>query len=83
MGVFMLCGLLATLGWEGMTGLLVLISNVWTMEDAKEYRDTSTNMGLLGSQGQSLPLKPAAISLREERARWEWPRRTLSAGRRV
>ncbi len=83
MGVFTLCGLLATLGWGSMTGLLVLISKAWPMEDVKEYRDARTNTGLLGSRGQSRPPKPAAVSFREERARWEWPRRTSPAGRCV
>jgi hypothetical protein len=71
MGVFTLCGLLATLGWGGMTGLIVLISKVWSMEDAREYKDASTNMGSLGSQGRAQLLKPMVISPREESARWE------------
>jgi hypothetical protein len=51
MGVFMLCGLLATLGWGGMTGLIVLTSKVWPTEDIKEYRDASTNTRLPGGSG--------------------------------
>jgi hypothetical protein len=81
MGVFTLCGFLATLGWGGMTSVLVLTAKVCASEAVKEYRDTSTNTGVLGSRGQSRPLKPAAVSFREERARWEWPRRATSAGR--
>ncbi len=83
MGVFTLCRLLATLGWGGMTGLIVLISKVWPMEDAREYKDATTNTGSLSSQGRVRPLKPAVISPQEERARWEWPRRTVLASRRV
>ncbi len=70
-----------------MTGLLVLISKVWPVKPVKECRDMSTNTGPLGnrgrSRGRSRPLKPAVASFREERARWEWPRRTLPAGRQV
>ncbi len=83
MGVFTLCRFLATLGWGGMSGLLVLIAKVWPVKPVKECRDVSTNTGVLGSQGQSRPLKPSAVSFREKRARWEWPRRMTPAGRQV
>jgi hypothetical protein len=83
MGVFTLCGLLATLGWGGMTDLIVLISKVWSVEETREYKDASTNTGSLGGQGQAGPLKPAVISPQEERARREWPRKTVLASRRV
>jgi hypothetical protein len=55
-------------------------SKVWPVKPLRN-RDTSTNTGVLGSRGQSRPLKPAAVSFREERARWEWPRRATSADR--
>jgi hypothetical protein len=83
MGVFTLCGLLATLGWGGMTGLIMVISKVWPVEEAREHKDVSTSTGSLDRQSQAQLLKPAVISPREERARLEWPRRTVSATRRV
>jgi hypothetical protein len=64
-----------------MTSVLVLTAKVWPVKPVKESRDTSTNTGVLGSRGQSRPLKPAVVSFREERARWEWPRRATLAGR--
>ncbi len=83
MGVLTLCRLLATLGWGGMTGLIVVISKVWSKEEAKEHKDVSTSKGLLNRQGQAQLPRPTVVSPREERARWEWPRRTVLATRRV
>jgi hypothetical protein len=83
MGVFTLCGFLATLGWGGMTSILVLTAKVWPMKPVKECRDASTNTGVLGSRGRSRSLKPAEVSLREGRVRWEWPRRATPAGRQI
>jgi hypothetical protein len=79
MGVFTLCGFLATLGWGGMTSVLVLTAKAWPAKPIKESRDTSTNTRVIGSRRRSRPLKPAAVSFREERARWEWPRRAVPA----
>jgi hypothetical protein len=81
MGVFMLCGLLTTLGWGGMTGLIVVISKVWPTEEIKEHKDASTSTGSLDKQGQAQLPKPAVVSPLEERGRWEWPRRTVLATR--
>jgi hypothetical protein len=65
MGVFTLCGFLATLGWGGMTSVLVLTAKVWPVKPVKEYRDTSTNTGVLGSRGQSSSLLRSASERRE------------------
>jgi hypothetical protein len=83
MGVFTLCGLLAILGWGGLTGLIIAISKAWPMEKAREFKEVSTSMGSLDRQGQAQVFKLAVVSPREERARWEWPRRTVSATRHV
>jgi hypothetical protein len=83
MGVFTLCGLLATLGWGGMTGLIVVISKIWPSEEVKEHKDVSTSTRSLDGQGQMQQAKAAVMSPQEERARWEWPRRTVLATRRV
>lgn len=80
MGVFTLCGLLATLGWGG---LVMVISKAWSVEEVKKLRDVSTSTGSLDRHNRAQLPKPVVISPQEERARWEWPRRTVSATRRV
>ncbi len=43
----------------------------------KESSDASTNTNMLDSHGASRPFKPALVSFRDERARWEWLRRAV------
>jgi hypothetical protein len=83
MGVFTLCGLLAALGWGGLTGILVITTKAWTTRPPSEATDTSTSTEEAAPGGPVCPLKQAALSFRDERARWEWPRRTAPAGRRA
>jgi hypothetical protein len=84
MGVFTLCYFLATLGWgRGVTSILVITAKAWSTEPIKESMDASTNTDVPGNRGISRPLKPAAVSFRDKRARWEWPRRAMSVGRRI
>jgi hypothetical protein len=45
-----------------MTGLIVIISKVWPMEEAKEHKDASTSTGSLNRQGQAQLPKPAVVS---------------------
>jgi hypothetical protein len=45
MGVFRLCGVLATLGWGGITSILVMTAKAWTTKPIKESLDVSTNTG--------------------------------------
>jgi hypothetical protein len=66
MGVFTLCGFLATLGWGEMTSVLVLTATAWPAKPIKESRDVSTHTGVLGNRRRSRPLKPATVSFREE-----------------
>jgi hypothetical protein len=54
-GVFTLCGILATLGLGGMTGLIVVICKVWPSEEVKEHKDVSNSAGSLNRQGQAQP----------------------------
>jgi hypothetical protein len=66
MGVFTLCGLLATLGWGGMTGLIVVTSKIWPSKGVKEHKDVSTSTRSLDGQGQTQQTKAAVMSPREE-----------------
>jgi hypothetical protein len=83
MGVFTLCGFLATLSWGGVTSVLVLTARAWPTKPIKEFSDASTNTEMPSSRGVNCLPKPTAISFRDERARWEWPRRVVLVGRRV
>jgi hypothetical protein len=42
-GVFTLCGLLATLGWGGVTSILVITAKAWTAKLSEKGTDASTN----------------------------------------
>jgi hypothetical protein len=83
MGMFTLCGVLTTLRWGGVTSLLIITTKAWTTKPLKENLNASTNTETLSSRGASRLLKPTSVSFRDERARWEWPRRTVPVSRRV
>ncbi len=83
MGVFTLCGALATLSWGGVTSMLVMTAKAWATKPIKESLDESTNTETLSNNGTNRLLKPATVSFRDKRTRWEWPRRTVPVGRWV
>jgi hypothetical protein len=83
MGIFTLCGLLVTLGWGRVTSMLVISAKAWTTKPPKENSDASTSTEGLGNNNVTRQFKPTMLSFRDERARWEWPRRTVSLGRRA
>jgi hypothetical protein len=70
MGVFTLCGVLATLGWGGVTSILVITAKAWTTKPSKESSDASTITDMPSRHGVSRPLKPSAVTFRDKRARW-------------
>ncbi len=62
-----------------MTSILVITAKAWTTKPPKMGTDVSTSTaGLVGGDTACL-FKPATLSFRDERARWEWPRRTVPA----
>jgi hypothetical protein len=83
MGIFTLSGLLATLGWGGVTSMLVISAKEWTTKPPKENSEASTSTEGLGNNNATRQFKPTMLSFRDERARWEWPRRTVPLGRRA
>jgi hypothetical protein len=83
MGVFTLCGLLATLGWGGIASILVVAAKAWATKPPNKGMDSSTSTGELVGSDAARPLKSAMLSFMDERARWEWPRRTVPLGRRA
>jgi hypothetical protein len=83
LGVFTLCGLLAMLGWGGITSILVVTAKAWTTKLPSKGMDVSTSTGELAGDNAAQPFKPATLSFRDERARWEWPRRTVPLGQRA
>jgi hypothetical protein len=77
MWVFNLCGLLAALGWGGVTSTLVVTARAWMTKPPSKGADVSTSMGKMTASSTMRPFKPATLSFRDERAKWEWPRRTV------
>jgi hypothetical protein len=69
MGVFKLCDVLATLGWGGVTSILVISARAWTTKPPKESSDASTNTDMPGNRRVNRPPKPTSVSFRDERAR--------------
>jgi hypothetical protein len=64
LGVFTLCGLLASLGWGGVISVLVITSKVWPAKEPIPSMDVSTSMSELKSQRSDAGSKPAALSFR-------------------
>ncbi len=83
MGVFALCGALMTLSWGGVTSMLVMTAKMWVAKPTKKSLDARTKTETPSNRKISRRLKPARVSFRDERTGWEWPRRTVSVGRRV
>jgi hypothetical protein len=83
MEVFTLCGLLAALGWGGVTSILVVMAKAWTTKPPSQGADVSTSRGELTAGSRVRPFKPGTLSFRDEWARWEWPRRTVPLARRA
>jgi hypothetical protein len=79
MGVFTLCGLLVALDWGGVTSILVATAKAWTTKPLNK----GTSTGELSAGNAMSPFKPATLSFRDERPRWERPRRATPAGRRA
>jgi hypothetical protein len=77
MGVFTVCDLLASLGWEGVNSVLVITSKVWSPEKPVSSMDVSTSMSELKPEGSDAGPKPAALSFRDKRARLEWPKKRM------
>jgi hypothetical protein len=63
--------------------MLVITAKAWATKPIKESLDASANMETLSNRGTNRLLKPATVSFRDERTRWEWPRRTVPVGRQV
>jgi hypothetical protein len=59
MGVFTLCGLLAALGWGGVTGSLVIASRAWTSRKSNSSMDASTSTSETRLRSEVRDLKPA------------------------
>jgi hypothetical protein len=66
-----------------VTSILVILAKTWKTKLLKESSDASTSTEGLGSNSATLQIKPATLSFRDERAMWEWPRRTVPLGRRA
>jgi hypothetical protein len=81
MGVFTLFGVLAALVWGGVTSILVVTPRAWTIKPPSEAIDASTSTDEVAPSGLVRPLKPAVLSFRDERMRWEWPKRMTSVDR--
>jgi hypothetical protein len=83
MGVFTLCGLLATLGWRGVTVPLIITSKAWRSKSTSKSVDACTSTSETMPKSETGHLKPASLSFRDERTRWEWPKRRTPPGRRA
>jgi hypothetical protein len=83
MGVFTLCGLLAILGWRGVTSSLVIASRTWVLRGPDGSADAYTSTSDLRPQGDATGLKPATLSFQDERVRLEWPKRRMPLRRKV
>jgi hypothetical protein len=83
MGVFTLCGLLASLGWGGVTSTLVIASRTWSSRRSDGSMDASTSMSELRPEGSAAGLKPATLSFQEMRVWLEWPKRRTPPRRKV
>jgi hypothetical protein len=66
--VFTLCGLLAALGWGGVTSILVVTAKAWTTKPPSKVADESTST--VPADGATRPFKPATLSFRDKRTRW-------------
>lgn len=53
MGVFTLCGVLATLGWGGVTSVLVPTTRAWPVRELTFSKDASTSMSTLRLGGRN------------------------------
>jgi hypothetical protein len=78
MGVFTLCGLLVAPGWGGCDQHPGCHSKGVDTKTPQQRRRCEYQHGR-GSATQ--PFKPTVLSFRDERTRWEWPRRGMPAGR--
>ncbi len=54
MGVFTLRGFLASLGWGGVTRVLIITAKAWPTEELARSEDVSTSMGELRPRGGEL-----------------------------
>jgi hypothetical protein len=81
MGVFTLCGVLAALVWGGVTSILVVTARAWRKKPPSEEIDVSTSTDEVAPSGLVRPLKLVVLSFRDERMRWEWPKRMTSVDR--
>ncbi len=66
-----------------MTSILVVTAKAWSTKPPYKGTDLSTSTGELAAGSTTRSFKPATLSFRDERARWEWPRRTVPLGRRA
>jgi hypothetical protein len=66
-----------------MTSILVITAKAWTMKPPNKGADVNTSTEEIAPGNTPRPFKPQVLSFRDERMRWEWPRRTIPAGRRA
>ncbi len=83
MGVFTLCEVLATLGWEGVTGAVVATARAWPPRESACNGDTSTSMSELRPGEGKLPPRSSALKFLRREARMEWARRRTPPSRRL
>jgi hypothetical protein len=75
MGVFVTCGVLATLGWGGVTSTLMILFRVDPARRLAQCGSVSTSTSELAPGNEQAPPKATALSFRDELVRMEWPRR--------
>jgi hypothetical protein len=83
MGVLTLCSVLVALGWGSMTSILVITAKAGMTKSSSKATDACTSTEETAPGSPMRTLKPAVLSFRDERTRWEWPRRPTPAGRRA
>jgi hypothetical protein len=66
-----------------VTGSLIIASRAWMSRKFNSSTDASTSMSEMRLRGKVRDLKPASLSFRDEKTRWEWPRRRTPPCRRA
>ncbi len=66
-----------------MTGSLIIAPRSWMSRKFNSSTDASTSTSEMRLRSEVRDLKPASLSFRDERARWEWLRRRTPPCRRV